>query len=66
MSDVSDYAVHTKAELLFPAHLIPSLRELGHTVEAKDMPLKANAILLHGGTWTGAADPRSEGATATP
>ena len=28
MSDVSDYAVHTKAELLFPAHLIPSLREL--------------------------------------
>lgn len=46
--------------------MIPSLRELGHTVEAKDMPLKANAILLHGGTWTGAADPRSEGATATP
>jgi hypothetical protein len=28
MSDLSDYAVHSKAELLFPAHLIPSLREL--------------------------------------
>ena len=28
MSDLSDYAVHSKAELLFPAHLIPSLRDL--------------------------------------
>ncbi|MEZ4860427.1 MAG: hypothetical protein R3C14_03945 [Caldilineaceae bacterium] len=28
MSDLSDYAVHTKAELLFPAHLISSLRDL--------------------------------------
>jgi hypothetical protein len=24
MSDISEYGVHTKAELLFPAHLIPS------------------------------------------
>jgi hypothetical protein len=28
MSEISEYGVHTKAELLFPAHLIPSLREL--------------------------------------
>ena len=28
MSDVNDLIVHTKAELLFPAHLIASLREL--------------------------------------
>jgi hypothetical protein len=28
MSDLSEFGVHTKAELLFPAHLIPSLREL--------------------------------------
>ena len=28
MSDISDYGVHTKAELLFPAHLIPNLRDL--------------------------------------
>ena len=28
MSDLSEFAVHSKAELLFPAHLIPSLREL--------------------------------------
>lgn len=28
MSDANDLIVHTKAELLFPAHLISSLREL--------------------------------------
>ena len=28
MTDISEYGVHTKAELLFPAHLIPNLREL--------------------------------------
>lgn len=28
MSDLHDYVAHTKAELLFPAHLISSLREL--------------------------------------
>ena len=28
MTDISEYGVHTKAELLFPAHLIPSLRDL--------------------------------------
>ena len=28
MSDLSEFAVHSKAELLFPAHLIPNLRDL--------------------------------------
>jgi len=28
VSDLNEFGVHTKAELLFPAHLIPSLREL--------------------------------------
>ncbi len=28
MSDLNDYIIHTKAELLFPAHLISSLRDL--------------------------------------
>lgn len=28
MSDLNDYIIHAKAELLFPAHLISSLRDL--------------------------------------
>ncbi len=28
MSEVSEFAIQSKAELLFPAHLIPSLRDL--------------------------------------
>jgi hypothetical protein len=28
MSDPNEFIIHTKAELLFPAHLIPSLRDL--------------------------------------
>lgn len=28
VADLNEYGVHTKAELLFPAHLIPSLRDL--------------------------------------
>lgn len=28
MSDLSEFAIHSKAELLFPAHLIPNLRDL--------------------------------------
>lgn len=28
MSELNDYTIHAKAELLFPAHLISSLREL--------------------------------------
>ncbi|TIX49113.1 gamma-glutamyltransferase [Alteraurantiacibacter aquimixticola] len=39
---------------------------LGHTVTARRMPFKANAAQLVGGIWVGAADPRSEGAAATP
>lgn len=31
MSDLSEFAVHSKAELLFPAHLIPNLRDLRGT-----------------------------------
>jgi gamma-glutamyltranspeptidase/glutathione hydrolase len=41
--------------------MIPALRVLGHTVEARELPLKANAAKRVGDTWVGAADPRSEG-----
>ena len=43
-----------------------ALQALGHTVEARSLPLKANAILCRqaGDPCTGAADPRSEGAVA--
>lgn len=41
------------------------LRKLGHEVELKDMPLKANAAVFRAGKWTGAADPRSEGIVIT-
>jgi gamma-glutamyltranspeptidase/glutathione hydrolase len=41
--------------------LAPALRALGHTVEARALPLKANAAKRIGGAWIGAADPRSEG-----
>jgi len=43
--------------------MVPQLRALGHAeVEARALPLKANAALLGEGGWVGAADPRSEGA----
>ena len=42
------------------------LEALGHTVQARRLPFKANAAQLLGGTWLGAADPRSEGAAAHP
>ncbi|MES2493838.1 MAG: gamma-glutamyltransferase family protein [Pseudomonadota bacterium] len=43
--------------------MIPALRALGHAdVRPREMPLKANAIEIVGGTVVGAADPRSEGA----
>lgn len=54
------------------AALVPALQALGHTkVVAVPMRLKANAIeWVPGATgkrrWVGAADPRSEGATASP
>jgi len=35
---------------------------LGHTVQARALPLKANAAQWVDGAWLGAADPRSEGA----
>jgi len=51
--------------------MVPALVALGHSkVTAMPMRLKANAIewtgTAEGGHWTGAADPRSEGASATP
>jgi gamma-glutamyltranspeptidase / glutathione hydrolase len=43
--------------------MIPALVALGHAqVQACPMPLKANAVERVGKRWTGAADPRSEGA----
>ena len=48
--------------------IVPALEALGHSVEARSLPLKANAILCRdqGRACTGAADPRSEGAVALP
>ncbi len=42
--------------------IAPALRALGHAVEMRELPLKANAAMRVGGAWVGAADPRSEGA----
>jgi gamma-glutamyltranspeptidase/glutathione hydrolase len=42
------------------------LEALGHTVQARRLPFKANAAQLVGGQWTGAADPRSEGVAIQP
>ena len=39
----------------------PALEALGHTVDARRLPLKANAVEWRDGRWIGAADPRSEG-----
>lgn len=38
-----------------------ALEALGHTVTARGLPLKANAVEYRDGRWSGAADPRSEG-----
>ena len=47
--------------------MIPALRALGHAdVRTRDPSFKANAVEWVGGRWVGAADPRSEGAAATP
>ena len=46
--------------------MAPQLRKLGHTVEPRDMPLKANAAVRRGSGWGGAADPRSEGVAIAP
>ncbi|RPF71425.1 gamma-glutamyltransferase [Aurantiacibacter spongiae] len=42
------------------------LEALGHRVELRDLPLKANAVEWRGGRWVGAADPRSEGVAVRP
>lgn len=42
------------------------LEALGHTIQTRRLPFKANAAQFVGGTWQGAADPRSEGAAALP
>jgi gamma-glutamyltranspeptidase/glutathione hydrolase len=43
------------------AAMAPALRALGHKVEERVLPLKANAAMRVNGEWVGAADPRSEG-----
>ncbi len=46
--------------------LLAPLEAMGHTVQARRLPFKANAAQLVDGIWIGAADPRSEGAAVTP
>ncbi|MBH5321447.1 gamma-glutamyltransferase [Aurantiacibacter sediminis] len=50
-------------------NVVPGLPEgleaLGHTVRTRSLPSKANAVEWSGGRWIGAADPRSEGTSAT-
>lgn len=46
--------------------LAEALTALGHTVSARELPLKANAVEFRDGRWIGAADPRSEGAVIAP
>lgn len=41
--------------------MAPALRQLGHQVQPRKMPLKANAIERISGQWRAAVDPRSEG-----
>jgi gamma-glutamyltranspeptidase/glutathione hydrolase len=42
--------------------MAPQLQALGHKVQVRDPSFKANAIEWVNGRWSGAADPRSEGA----
>ncbi|MCX7675947.1 MAG: gamma-glutamyltransferase [Alteraurantiacibacter sp.] len=42
------------------------LEALGHQVQERRLPFKANAAQLVNGVWQGAADPRSEGAAVHP
>lgn len=47
--------------------MIPALQALGHAdVRPREASFKANAVEVVGGKLVGAADPRSEGAAATP
>jgi gamma-glutamyltranspeptidase/glutathione hydrolase len=42
--------------------MLPALKELGHSaIQARPLPLKANAIEAKDGRLLGGADPRSEG-----
>ena len=46
--------------------MIPALAALGHRdVRPRELPLKANAAIRIGAGWQGAADPRSEGMSAS-
>jgi gamma-glutamyltranspeptidase/glutathione hydrolase len=45
--------------------MLPALAALGEQVRAGPLGLKANAVELIDGQWTGAADPRSEGVGMT-
>lgn len=42
-----------------------ALEAMGHSVSARELPLKANAVEFRDGRWIGAVDPRSEGAAVT-
>jgi gamma-glutamyltranspeptidase/glutathione hydrolase len=42
--------------------MAPQLQALGHKVQVRDPSFKANAVEWVNGRWSGAADPRSEGA----
>ena len=41
--------------------MMPALRAKGHTVAARPLPLKGNAVEWRDGRWIGGADRRSEG-----
>lgn len=45
--------------------MVPQLQALGHKVEVRGPSFKANAVEWVGGRWSGAADPRSEGAAVS-
>jgi len=49
----------------FLEQMAPRLEALGHKVAVRDPSFKANAVELLNGRWTGAADPRSEGAAVS-
>ncbi|RJY09540.1 gamma-glutamyltransferase [Aurantiacibacter aquimixticola] len=55
----------TLEEGLFDPAIVAALETLGHTVQMRGLPLKANAVEYRDGRWIGAADPRSEGAAVS-
>ena len=42
------------------------LEAMGHTLQERRLPFKANAAQLVAGQWTGGVDPRSEGLAIVP